>query len=75
MKDPVCGMRIDSGAVRLVSTHKGQAYYFCAAPCQSSFDKDPEKYLRPKGLFNRLLRRLARSNEKAFGPKGPSCCR
>lgn len=45
--DPVCGMTVDP----MTSTHKAvyrsQAYWFCCSGCQSSFEKEPERYLRP----------------------------
>ncbi len=44
-KDPVCGMMVEIATARYVTVHKGQKYYFCAAGCQRSFEKQPEKYL------------------------------
>jgi xanthine dehydrogenase accessory factor len=45
--DPVCGMTVDP----LTSKHKAmyheKAFWFCCAGCQSSFEKEPERYLRP----------------------------
>jgi xanthine dehydrogenase accessory factor len=45
--DPVCGMTVDP----LTSTHKAtylsKTYWFCCAGCQSSFEQDAERYLRP----------------------------
>jgi xanthine dehydrogenase accessory factor len=45
--DPVCGMTVDP----MTSTHKSlyreQAYWFCCSGCQSNFEKEPERYLRP----------------------------
>jgi xanthine dehydrogenase accessory factor len=43
--DPVCGMTVEIATARYVSQHEGQTYYFCAAGCKRSFDKDPLKYL------------------------------
>lgn len=43
--DPVCGMEIDPETAAGKSEYKGQTYYFCAAGCKRSFDKDPEKYI------------------------------
>ncbi len=71
--DPVCGMKVSTASSNLVATHKGTRYYFCAAGCQTAFRKNPDKYLKPRGPFSRLLARLAKSNEKAFGRAGPSC--
>ena len=43
--DPVCGMTVEIATARYTSDHAGQTYYFCAAGCKRSFDKDPDKYL------------------------------
>jgi len=43
--DPVCGMTVQIATARWISEHAGQTYYFCAAGCKRSFDRDPEKYL------------------------------
>lgn len=46
VKDPVCGMMVDSNTAQWKSEYKGQTYYFCAPGCKSAFDKEPEKYLQ-----------------------------
>jgi len=43
--DPVCGMTVEIATARYTTEHAGQLYYFCAAGCKRSFEKDPEKYL------------------------------
>jgi xanthine dehydrogenase accessory factor len=43
--DPVCGMTVQIAPARYTTEHGGQTYYFCAAGCKRSFEKDPEKYL------------------------------
>jgi YHS domain-containing protein len=48
--DPVCSMVVDEKTAAASSKYKGKAYYFCAMGCKKAFDKDPEKYLDPKGL-------------------------
>ena len=72
--DPVCGMFVSPGKSELVSFYNGEPYYFCAEGCRKAFEENPKRYLKPKGFFGRFLDRLATSNEKQFGPKGPSCC-
>ena len=72
--DPVCGMEITRGdPATLISSYKGQHYYFCAPCCVRAFKKNPERYLKPKGPFGRFLARLVRTNVKAFGRAGPPC--
>lgn len=43
--DPVCHMEVDEESAQWTSEYMGQTYYFCAAGCKASFDKDPDKYL------------------------------
>ncbi len=43
--DPVCGMTVEIATARHLATYAGQTYYFCAAGCKRSFEKEPEKYL------------------------------
>lgn len=43
--DPVCHMLVEIASARYTSAYNGQTYYFCAAGCKKSFDKEPEKYL------------------------------
>jgi YHS domain-containing protein len=77
--DPVCGMDVEPGRTKLVSVYKGHSYWFCANGCREAFEANPTKYLEPKpakkkGWFGRFLERMAKTNEKEFGPAGPRCC-
>ncbi len=47
--DPVCGMEVDEKTAAATSEYQGKTYYFCAPGCKTSFDKDPEKYLKGDG--------------------------
>jgi xanthine dehydrogenase accessory factor len=44
--DPVCGMTVEVASARYTSQYQGQTYYFCAASCKRSFEKEPEKYVK-----------------------------
>jgi Cu+-exporting ATPase len=44
MKDPVCGMEIDSSDATAHTEHAGQTYYFCCSGCKAKFDKNPAQY-------------------------------
>lgn len=44
MKDPVCGMEIDSKTAAGKSEYQDKTYYFCSMSCKAKFDKQPEKY-------------------------------
>ncbi len=44
--DPVCKMKVDESKAAAISEYKGEKYYFCAAGCKQTFDRDPEKHLK-----------------------------
>lgn len=53
--DPVCGMTVESKTAKGGSSEfRGQIYYFCSLKCKTKFDIDPEKYLSPKEVQERL---------------------
>ncbi|MCW3996796.1 MAG: YHS domain-containing protein [Candidatus Bathyarchaeota archaeon] len=43
-KDPVCGMMVDEKKAKFTSEYNGKTFYFCAASCKATFDKNPAKY-------------------------------
>ena len=45
--DPVCGMEVDPKTSEK-AVYKGKTYYFCSRSEKESFEKSPEKYLRPE---------------------------
>jgi Cu+-exporting ATPase len=45
VKDPVCGMDVETATAAGRSEHKGQTYYFCGSKCKEKFDLSPEQYL------------------------------
>ncbi|MCX8149971.1 MAG: YHS domain-containing protein [Candidatus Bathyarchaeota archaeon] len=45
-KDPVCGMMVDEKTAKHKSDYQGKTYYFCAASCKSTFDKNPAKFAK-----------------------------
>ncbi len=49
VKDPVCGMMVDSETADWKSNHGGQTYYFCMEQCKVSFDADPSQYVGASG--------------------------
>jgi YHS domain-containing protein len=51
VKDPVCGMEIDSEQAAGSSEYEGVTYYFCAEACKQDFDAAPWKFMGSvKGL-------------------------
>ena len=45
-RDPVCGMSVEIATAHFMSEYAGTTYYFCAAGCKRSFDKEPQKYIQ-----------------------------
>jgi len=44
VKDPICGMTVDSAKAKYKSNYAGAVFYFCCAGCKQTFDQQPEKY-------------------------------
>lgn len=44
VKDPVCGMMIESESAAGQSTFEANTYYFCTEACKRDFDNDPGSY-------------------------------
>ncbi|MBC7633497.1 heavy metal translocating P-type ATPase, partial [Aeromicrobium sp.] len=47
VKDPVCGMDVDSAATDHTSVHDGATYHFCSAHCQAKFEANPRAFVHP----------------------------
>ena len=45
IKDPVCGMSVDSSKSQSYS-HEGKKYQFCSRSCLEKFKAAPDKYLK-----------------------------
>lgn len=45
VKDPICGMEIDSETAHATREHQGQTFYFCSQTCVDQFDVGPHKYV------------------------------
>jgi YHS domain-containing protein len=44
VKDPVCGMEVDTGRAAASETHRNATYHFCSTACARAFRADPERY-------------------------------
>ena len=44
--DPVCGMSVDEKSAAAQSNYQGKTYYFCSKECKTTFDANPDKYVR-----------------------------
>ncbi len=68
VKDPVCGMEIDSEQAAGSSEYEGVTYYFCAESCKQDFDAGPWKFLGGgTGLKEAMM-----ESEKEMAPKPAS---
>jgi YHS domain-containing protein len=45
VKDPVCGMDIETATAAGRTEYKGQTYYFCGSKCKEKFALTPEQNL------------------------------
>ena len=45
VKDPVCGMDVETATAAARTEYKGETYYFCGPMCKEKFDLSPEQYL------------------------------
>src|SRR5476651_248745 len=45
VRDPVCGMTVDTAISRHRFDHRGETYHFCSAGCRTKFAADPQTYL------------------------------
>lgn len=44
VRDPICGMTIESGTAAGQTPHDGRIFYFCSAQCKLQFDADPSRH-------------------------------
>ena len=47
VRDPVCGMDVDTRTAQHRHEFAGTDYYFCSARCLDKFKADPDRYLNP----------------------------
>ena len=48
VKDPVCGMEVESDEAAGQSEHDGKTYYFCCNECKTEFDQNPQAFVQQK---------------------------
>jgi len=46
VKDPICGMMIESTKAAGTSLFQGKTFYFCSTGCRTTFEKNPAKYAK-----------------------------
>jgi YHS domain-containing protein/copper chaperone CopZ len=45
LRDPVCGMNLESYDIALSREYGGQTHVFCSPVCRERFDRDPSRYV------------------------------
>lgn len=45
VKDPVCGMNVDTATAKHRAEHGGRTYYFCSSSCREKFLAGPQSYV------------------------------
>ncbi|MER9330758.1 heavy metal translocating P-type ATPase [Mesorhizobium sp. M0488] len=45
VRDPVCGMTVDTAAGKPTAEHGGRLYHFCSEGCRTKFQAEPESFL------------------------------
>ncbi|HEU5482031.1 MAG TPA: heavy metal translocating P-type ATPase, partial [Sphingomicrobium sp.] len=51
VRDPVCGMEVDTRTAKFRHDLGGTTYYFCSGSCLDKFKTDPDRYLNPQKEF------------------------
>ena len=46
VKDPICGMTVESTKAAGNSVFQGTTFHFCSVPCKKTFDKNPAKWAK-----------------------------
>jgi YHS domain-containing protein/uncharacterized membrane protein YraQ (UPF0718 family) len=53
VRDPVCGMTIDTATAAERIEHDGATFHFCSARCREEFERNPARYLAPVAVSGR----------------------
>src|SRR2546429_1118798 len=76
IKDPVCGMAVDSATAKQRRAHGGQTYYFCSQHCAEKFEAAPEKFLqapaRSSGIVTLGAKPASASASVEHHPEAPA---
>jgi len=76
IKDPVCGMAVDSATAKQRRAHGGQTYYFCSQHCAEKFEAAPEKFLqapaRSSGIVTLGAKPVSASASVEHHPEAPA---
>jgi YHS domain-containing protein len=70
---PVCMMQVETHSCPATLRWEGKERFFCSETCRENFLEAKSSCWEKKGSWGRWLEKVARSNEKLFGKKGPCC--
>jgi len=59
VKDPVCGMSVDTASTPHRFVYRNATFHFCGAGCRARFEGDPEQYLHPEAPVSRAALAVA----------------
>lgn len=68
VKDPVCGMDIETEDAAGTSIYRGETVYFCALQCKERFDAEPEAFMAPAGPHKGMMVAGKGAHETAKDP-------
>ena len=69
VKDPVCGMNVETETAVAKTTVDGQTFYFCSADCLTQFQASPEKF-RDRSVPIAGTKEKLETHEPNFTKKG-----
>lgn len=74
-KDPICGMEVSEEGAKYMLHFEHETLYFCSEQCKESYavKSGIKKSDSKKGVFGRLLEKIAKETEESYGGKPPKC--
>ena len=70
VRDPVCGLMIDSEAAAARVEVAGQHVYFCSSECATTFEADPQRYVSEASPAGRAVEERLEQHEPPFTTLG-----
>lgn len=70
VKDPVCGMTVDSDTAPARSSYQGRVYDFCSDQCLRQFESDRKRYVNAAELADSAPAEELEKHEPPFTKAG-----
>lgn len=74
VKDPVCGMKVDSSKALYKSEYEGKTYYFCSEGCKKKFDANPLQFVKKEEKAPHAGMAMMHQEKHEHGKEGETCC-